>query len=326
MKEESASKERLIMKKLTGLSIVECPYGEVTWKVDKESPDFPNKILSELEILPRPRETDDYQLCGVYYKAGVPFHTRQIVYKPLPGEEVYESITREFSNVCCEELGTGNALLVAGGYCTFSPGIVGGIQRAIGRNKKIGIVWLDAHGDIFTPEDAKFSKGSVAGLPLSTLTGLGFQHWRDVVGLEQPCDGRNVILADYRKSDTIEDAHISEARIVCLKTDEFKDSVKWKKAVNAMVAQVDVIYLQVDADILHPDHVPAYIYTVTEGNDVETVKRNIKTVMDTGKVLVFSMMCVCFDTPREGKDLTYLNGMRMVGAGLEHWKECPSFE
>ena len=34
------------------------------------------------------------------------------------------------------------------GFCTYLPGIVGGIQRALGKYKKLGIVYADAHAEL----------------------------------------------------------------------------------------------------------------------------------------------------------------------------------
>ena len=57
---------------------------------------------------------------------------------------------------------------------------------------------------------------------------------------------------------------------------------------------------------------------------VETVLENIKAVMETGKVLAFSLVSVTFVNGMPGQDIRTLNAMRMLGAGLENWKTCPS--
>ena len=52
------------------------------------------------------------------------------------------------------------------------------------------------------------------------------------------------------------------------------------------------------------------------------VMENVRIVMDTGKVAAFSCFCVDFDKYDQGGDVTYLNGMRVIGAGLEAWGEA----
>ena len=51
--------------------------------------------------------------------------------------------------------------------------------------------------------------------------------------------------------------------------------------------------------------------------------RNIRIVMETGKVAAFSMFCFDFDRYECGGEQTYASGMKLIRAGLDSWKECP---
>ena len=57
--------------------------------------------------------------------------------------------------------------------------------------------------------------------------------------------------------------------------------------------------------------------------ELETVARNIRIAMETGKVAAFSMFCFDFDRYECGGERTYASGMRLIQAGLDSWKECP---
>ena len=48
--------------------------------------------------------------------------------------------------------------------------------------------------------------------------------------------------------------------------------------------------------------------------------QNVRMVMQSGKVVAFACFCVDFDKYEQGGDVTYLNGMRVIGAGLESWR------
>ena len=50
---------------------------------------------------------------------------------------------------------------------------------------------------------------------------------------------------------------------------------------------------------------------------------NIQVVMETGKVVAYSMFNTYFDLPISGKDVTIFNGMKLIGAGLGNWEKWP---
>ena len=309
------------MKKFEALTIVECPYSErygldyeMAWRIEK------GKVISDLFPITPPRDVHDFNLCGVYHKAGVPFEIREIKYRPIQDMGVHEVIIKAFSDLCCESLEKKKALLLTG-YCTFAPGIVGGIQRALGKNTKIGIAWLDSHADISTP--SSLPNGILAEMPLSTILGLGLDSWRLAAGLEKPCDPRHILISDYRSQSDDQTKHIEELQIACLNTEEFTDHTKWESAVKQLASKVDVIYLNVDCDILDEKYVPGHIQPEPNGPTIETTMNNIQVVMETGKVVAYSMFNTYFDLPISGKDVTIFNGMKLIGAGLGNWEKWP---
>jgi len=62
--------------------------------------------------------------------------------------------------------------LVLGGDHSIAVGSVSGVSEFYRRqNQKIGIIWIDAHSDINTPDTSP--SGNVHGMPLAALLGLG---------------------------------------------------------------------------------------------------------------------------------------------------------
>ena len=92
---------------------------------------------------------------------------------------------------------------------------------------------------------------------LSTILGLGLDSWRLAAGLEKPCDPRHILISDYRSQSDDQTKHIEELQIACLNTEEFTDHTKWESAVKQLASKVDVIYLNVDCDILDEKYVLA---------------------------------------------------------------------
>ncbi len=307
---------------LKNLSVVEIPYYDpFKWVVDLKDPSYP--ISSPCEEFKKPREIEDLELCGVYHKAGVPYTRERLSYlsEDHPNEEGYLGFTRLLSDRCLAALRAENGLFVTGGFCTYAPGIVGGIQRAIGEDKKIGIVWIDEHADIAAPD--RTNTDLLAGMPLSTIIGVCLDDWRVSCGLKKPCEGRHVLISDYREGCKEEDEIIAENQVNTLDAAQFKDEAAWRTAVEKLAEEVDAIYLQVDADIMSKEFVPAYDYPVPGGHDVNTVMRNAGIVMDTGKVIAFATTCFYFDTDAPGRETTTLSAMRVASASLSRWKQSP---
>src|SRR6478736_6174724 len=86
--------------------------------------------------------------------------------------------------------------LVLGGCCCAH---VGAVRELARRHGRVGVVWLDAHGDLNTPESSP--SGNAWGMPLRMLLDAG-----DVAA-------RDVILLGARNLDPPEVAFIAEAGI-----------------------------------------------------------------------------------------------------------------
>ena len=309
------------LRNVKALKVVEIPYGDIGWGLDVNNKQA--GIYSDLQHWNEPRELDDYKLCGVYHKAGVPFEVKEIAYCPQRQEEVYETLSKAVSDEVYTGLRDGKVVLVTGGYCMYGVPVSGGIQRALGGDKKVGVVYLDAHGDINTPETTQ--SGMLGGMPLATTLGLCFDEWRELVGMQVIYDDKNVILSDARDVDEGEIQNLRQLGVTVLDTAAFCDEQKWTRAVNELAERVDAIYLHVDADILDGKYVPDHFTIEMGGPDIATVVRNIQTVMDTGKVVVYNLNSIYFNTGEEkpGRETSTLSGMKLIAAGLGNWKSCP---
>ena len=87
------------------------------------------------------------------------------------------------------------------------PGLVAGLQRSGPTHEaiRVGMLWLDAHGDINTPETTP--SGNVHGMPLAALCGYGHPDlisiggWRDT---RPAVDPANVVVVGARDLDPLE--------------------------------------------------------------------------------------------------------------------------
>lgn len=311
------------MEPLKRLSVIETPLDQWGWSVDVDAQGA-MVIASDVQVIEGPRETDDYHTCGVYHKAGVPFQITEVGYTPYEGLAVYEAYTKKFSDACYGALKPGGGLVIAGGFCTYLPGIVGGIQRALGPGKKLGIVYLDGHADIETPEMTH--SHIVAGMPVAALLGLGLESWRNVAGMTDTIPSEHFLLTDYHARSDADDYNIRRAGLDIIDEEGFKNTQLWDARIEELAKKVDAIFLHIDVDIMASKYVPAFKFPLPEnGQTPEMVMRNVKKVMETGKTVALSVMDVCFTPNVEGCEITYLNAMRVLGSCLESWKNIPEF-
>jgi arginase len=115
--------------------------------------------------------------------------------------------------------------LVLGGCCCAHVGAVEGLAT---RHDRLGVVWLDAHGDLNTPETSP--SGNLWGMPLRMLLDSGTVHPADVV------------LVGARNLDPPEEEFLAASG---LRTGE--------AGLAQALEQVDAVYVALDCDVLDPD-------------------------------------------------------------------------
>ena len=115
--------------------------------------------------------------------------------------------------------------LVLGGCCCAHVGAVEGLAT---RHDRLGVVWLDAHGDLNTPETSP--SGNAWGMPLRMLIDSG------------TVDPGDVVLVGARNLDPPEEEFIAASG---LRTGE--------RGVDDALVGIDAAYVAFDCDVLDPD-------------------------------------------------------------------------
>lgn len=305
-----------------GMSFVQSVFGDWLWKVT--SLDDDSGIDADLQIHKGPREVNDYQLCGLYDKIKENVKVFEVEYREIDGLRVHEEIVNAYYHTTLEALKEGHPIIMAGGHCTFAPGVVGALDEYYHGNKTIGIIWVDAHGDI--KSETTSDNRLLAGMPLGTILGFGMEKWRLAGGLKKPLDGKHVLISDYRVKTPEVKEDFDKAGIHTLDSKGFNDPIAWENAVQEIADEVDVIYLHIDIDILKAKYIPMFssVFETPGGNDIDVVMRNIQTVMKTGKVQAYGVYNTVFDTDGYGYETTTLTGMKLIAAGIDAWKHCPA--
>ena len=309
------------MKKIQHLDIIENWYQVVNWYIEPMKD--PGKVYSDIRPFQGMNELQDYHDSGVYTNANVPYHISRIDPEKYEGEP-YLAFAQAYSDLVCESVRKGNIHLATESYCTHIPSILGGIRRALGPDTRIGVIWLDAHADNCIPGQQLHEKLRLIGVPMAVLAGQAMPRWQKICGLVPPIQGEHILASDIRYYDAETEQNLTQAGALVVPQEAFRNPEVWAEKIVEFARNTDVIFLHVDADILHHDYLPAYEYDVVDGNPLETVSQNIKTVMDTGKIIGASVMCIGFENqPDRLRDVNNMNGIRLVSSVLGNWKYQP---
>jgi arginase len=118
--------------------------------------------------------------------------------------------------------------LILGGCCCSH---IGAIEGLAARHENLGVLWLDAHGDLNTPQTSP--SGNEWGMPLRMLLDGG------------AIDPKNVALIGARNLDPPEVEFIASAGI--------------HDNSDAMLTRVDSIYVAFDADVAEPSELTVFM-------------------------------------------------------------------
>ncbi len=180
----------------------------------------------------------------------------------------------------------GVGVLVLAGDDTATVGVVSGLQKAHGAGARIGLVWLDAHGDFNTPETSY--SGILAGMPVAILAGLAGPLWRGAAGLAAPMPTDRIVISGVRDLDEREAILLQSTDVRVVTAREATSGPTHVQAVARLAEACDILCLHVDLDVLDPSLVPSAVTPEPGGLSLAQAANLISAVLATGKVAVMS--------------------------------------
>jgi len=150
--------------------------------------------------------------------------------------------------------------------CSALMGMLGGLQHA-GKTEaplRVGLVFIDAHGDFNTPETTL--SGMLGGMPVAVSAGLGLQRLRVKSGLDPALPDRHIVLAAARDLDPLEKDLLDRSAVERLSVEDIKTrSPAIDRQMERLSNLADLIYVHVDIDVLDPPEVRGHPLTVPNG-------------------------------------------------------------
>ncbi|MBA3893389.1 MAG: arginase [Gemmatimonadales bacterium] len=152
----------------------------------------------------------------------------------------------------------GHFPLVLGGDHSISVGTVSAIAAAARREgKRVGLLWVDAHGDINTPETSP--SGNIHGMPVAALLGEGPDELTSIGGAGPKVDPRNVTMVAIRSLDEGEKVRLKRYGVAVHTMSEV-DRLGIEEVMKVALARVadgtDRVHVSFDLDAVDPTVAP----------------------------------------------------------------------
>lgn len=191
-------------------------------------------------------------------------------------------MARRVSGAVSTSVQAGNFPLVLGGDHSLSIGSV----RGAARNRKIGVIWVDAHGDFNTA--ATTPSGNIHGMSLAILAGLGDENlvrlWDEPVPVIDP---KKIAIVGARDLDEGEKVNLQNAGAMVMsmeQIDRYGMVTVLEKAIERVSRDVDGIFLSLDLDSLDPEHAPGVGTPVPAGLSQREAHLACELIAETGKL------------------------------------------
>jgi arginase len=181
----------------------------------------------------------------------------------------------------------GSVPIVLGGDHSIAAGSVSGVASFYRRRgERVGIVWLDAHTDINTPETTP--SGNIHGMPLAIILGLGPEQLVRVGGFAPKVLPQNAVVIGARSVDPGERETIKElgVRVYTMsEVDERGISEVIEEAAAIASRDTAGFHVTMDVDFLDPFYAPGVGTPERGGATYREAHLAMEKLADSGRVL-----------------------------------------
>jgi len=176
--------------------------------------------------------------------------------RPTEGRAKYlaatEQVCRDLADEVADAVADGAVPLVLGGDHSIAIGTVGGVAR----DRDLGIVWFDAHGDFNTPTTTP--SGNVHGMSVAAILGRG--AFADSDWAAAPTvDPENVVMVGLRDLDDPEREALRESDVTAFSMTDIDQRglpAVTREAVDVATDGTDGVHVSLDMDFLDPTEAP----------------------------------------------------------------------
>ncbi len=206
-------------------------------------------------------------------------------------KEITATCTKH-AELVLKTLELGKVPVVLGGDHSVGAGTVAGVAQFYRRQEqKIGLIWIDAHTDINTPETSP--SGNVHGMPLAATMGLGPPELANIFDFSPKVSPENCVLVGVRDIDAIEKANVRRAGIEVLTMrdiDERGMRAVMEEALRIAGRGTVGYHVSLDMDWVDPEDAPGVGTPVRGGATYREAHLAMEIIADHGRMLSFEVV------------------------------------
>jgi arginase len=186
-----------------------------------------------------------------------------------------------------EALVQGRLPLVLGGDHSVAIGTVSGVSRHFReRRQSVGLIWLDAHADMNTPESSP--SGNIHGMPLACIAGMGPLELTGLFGYQPKIAPRNTVIVGLRDVDQMEKPHVRESGVLAFTMrdiDERGLRSVMEEAIRLACDGASGFHLSLDMDFVDPQDAPGVGTPVRGGVTYREAHLAMEMICDSGHMV-----------------------------------------
>ncbi|MDO8626182.1 MAG: arginase [Candidatus Magasanikbacteria bacterium] len=177
--------------------------------------------------------------------------------------EAIAKISEEVAALIASSVKAGHKVVALGGDHSMSLGTISG--AAAGTEDELGVIWIDAHGDMNTPETTL--SGNIHGMPAAALMGFGHPRLVNILrpgAKVKPANWLFIGLKDLDQTeiDLIRREKLEAVTMLDLATHGLHQVTE---KIKALASRVKNIWVSVDIDAIDKEYAPATLMSTAGG-------------------------------------------------------------
>jgi len=199
-------------------------------------------------------------------------------------------VARRLATTVGRSVASGRLPITLGGDHSLALGSIMGAAQG----RKLGLIWLDAHGDFNTPETTP--SGNIHGMPLAAIAGYGDERLVTLKGALPPgakIRPSNIAIVGARDLDPRERMLLEQAGVAVFSMEAIDRLGMWetmRRATAVASRGTDGIFLSLDLDGIDPLFAPGVGTPVPGGLTFREAHLAVELVEDTGKLVAMDVV------------------------------------
>jgi len=176
--------------------------------------------------------------------------------------------------------------LILGGDHSIAIGTIGGAAKFLkSQNERLGVIWIDAHGDMNTHETTP--SGNIHGMSFAAVLGQGSPELTGIGGNFSKIQPEDAVLVGARNLDLKEQSLIRESGITVFTMEEIDRSGICEvmgRAIEIATKNTHGLHISLDADALDPQVAPGVGTPVRGGLTYREAHTAMELIADSNAI------------------------------------------